>query len=139
MSKTANVTEAQIIEEINKQAAGFDKSKVDEVISHEEEIDDKSEKLNPDRFKKLTNQVKLAIEMIKDFKAKRYREIPWRSIMLLSAVLLYFLNPFDFIPDILPVLGYTDDALAVAGVFKSMQSDLKRYCEWKGYDLKNYF
>jgi uncharacterized membrane protein YkvA (DUF1232 family) len=135
----AQITEAQIIEELNKKAEVYDEHKVDEVIAHEIDISKKSKKLDYDKFSKLINQIKLALEMIKDFRAKKYREVPWKSIMLLAFVLMYFLSPFDLIPDFLPVLGFTDDALAFAGVFKSLQSDLKKYCMWKGYDLEKYF
>ena len=77
--------------------------------------------------------------MLKDYKAKRYTEVPWRSIGLLSVGILYFLNPMDLMPDIIPILGLTDDAVALAAIFKSLQSDLKLYCEWRGLDVEEYF
>lgn len=40
------------------------------------------------------------------------RSIVLRSIIILLAI-IYFFFPFDFIPDVLGIIGYTDD-LAVA-------------------------
>ena len=90
-------------------------------------------------FKKLINQIRLTLSLISDFKNKRYNEIPWRSIAFLAAAVLYFVNPFDMVPDLLPVFGFTDDALLFAAVFKSIQEDLEKYCNWKGYNPEKYF
>ena len=140
MSKDNNdIQDQEVIDLIEQESQEVTPEEVDEVIVHEEEIREKSEKLNKDKFGKLYNQVKLALQMVKDFKAGRYREIPWRTIGLLTVGVLYFLNPLDLMPDIIPILGLTDDAVALAAIFKSIQSDLKLYCEWRGLNLNDYF
>jgi uncharacterized membrane protein YkvA (DUF1232 family) len=140
MSKdNIEITEEEILEKIEKQNADVTPEKVDEVIVHEKEIEKKNKKLRKDKFGKLYNQVKLALQMLKDYKAKRYTEVPWRSIGLLSVGILYFLNPMDLMPDIIPILGLTDDAIALAAIFKSIQSDLRLYCQWRGLDEEDYF
>ena len=133
------VTEEEIIEKIEQESKEVTPEKIDEVIVHEKEIEQKTKKLNRNHFEKLYMQVKLALQMIKDYKAKRYTEIPWRSIGLISIGILYFLNPLDLMPDFIPILGLTDDAVALAAIFKSLQSDLKLYCEWRGLDVDEYF
>lgn len=139
MNSDSKITEAKILEEIEEESSKAGPERLDEVILKEESIREKSKKLEPGMFQKLFNQIKLALEMVKDFRAKLYTDIPWRTIGLLSVGLLYFLNPLDIIPDILPVLGLTDDAIAFAAIFKSVQSDLKKYCTWKGYDPEEFF
>ena len=133
------VTEEEIIEKIEQESKEVTPEKIDEVIVHEKEIEQKTKKLNRNHFEKLYMQVRLALQMIKDYKAKRYTEIPWRSIGLISIGILYFLNPLDLMPDFIPILGLTDDAVALAAIFKSLQSDLKLYCEWRGLDVEEYF
>lgn len=140
MSKdNIEITEEEILEKIEKENKEVTPEKVDEVIVHEKEIERKNKKLNKNHFEKLYMQVKLALQMVKDYKAKRYTEVPWRSIGLISIGILYFLNPMDLMPDIIPILGLTDDAIAFAAIFKSLQSDLKLYCEWRGLDVNEYF
>lgn len=134
-----DIQDQEVLDLIEQESREVTPEEVDEVIVHEEEIREKSEKLNKDKFGKLYNQVKLALQMVKDYKAGRYREIPWRTIGLLTVGVLYFLNPFDLMPDLIPLLGLTDDAVALAAIFKSIQSDLKLYCEWRGLNLNDYF
>lgn len=83
--------------------------------------------------------MKLAINLIKDFREKSYTDIPWRSIAMIAAAVLYFINPFDMVPDMLPVFGIADDAMLFATVFKSIQVDLEKYGKWKGINTSEYF
>lgn len=114
-------------------------SNIDQVITHEKEIHSKASGDDVSRFKKLVNQLKLAIQLVKDYKSKAYTEIPWRSIGLIAMAILYFLNPFDIVPDMLPVMGFADDAVLFAAIFKSVRSDLEKYAVWKGVNINEYF
>ncbi|HCA42930.1 MAG TPA: hypothetical protein DEP28_06715 [Bacteroidetes bacterium] len=131
--------EEKIINNIEDKSKDITVSDIDKVLSEQDKINTKEERLKKDKLFKLFDQVKLVMEMLKDFRAKKYTDIPWRTIGLLTAALLYFLNPFDIIPDFLPLLGYTEDAVAFLAIFKSLQTDLKNYCLWKGYDPDKYF
>jgi uncharacterized membrane protein YkvA (DUF1232 family) len=46
------------------------------------------------------------------------RHTPRRVQAVLLAALAYFVLPFDFIPDMLPILGFTDDAAVLAAAVK---------------------
>ena len=124
---------------LKNETAPLSPEKLDEVIKKEKRIKEKLKLLDKIKFPKLFYQLQLSLEMIKDYKNKKYRTIPWRSVGLVILAVLYFLNPFDLMPDLMPVLGYTDDAIAVAAVFKSLQEDLKNYCVWKNYNVEKYF
>mgnify|MGYP003597756213 CR=1 FL=1 len=41
--------------------------------------------------------------------AFRRSETPFWAKSIITGVLGYFLSPFDFIPDLTPIIGYTDD------------------------------
>jgi uncharacterized membrane protein YkvA (DUF1232 family) len=114
-------------------------SNIDQVIIDEDKIKEKASREDVGRFKKLVNQLKLAIDLIKDYRNKSYTEIPWRSIGLIAAAILYFFNPFDIIPDLLPIMGFADDAVLFASIFKSVRTDLEKYAAWKGVDINEYF
>jgi uncharacterized membrane protein YkvA (DUF1232 family) len=43
---------------------------------------------------------------------------------MLLAALAYFILPFDFIPDMIPGLGFTDDAAVLAAVFGLVSSHI---------------
>jgi uncharacterized membrane protein YkvA (DUF1232 family) len=46
------------------------------------------------------------------------RETPREVQAVLVGALAYFVLPFDVIPDMLPVLGYTDDAAVLAAAIR---------------------
>ena len=61
----------------------------------------------------------------------QYRHLPWKSLFLLSAGLLYFVTPFDLIPDFILGTGFLDDAVIVAYVLKAIRDDLARFEDWE--------
>ena len=134
-----NGTEDEILEEFEIESSKINKNDLNRIVTEEKKIIDKTSKLDLNRFMKLLNQIKLTISLIKDFKNKKYTDIPWRSIAMIAAAVMYFVNPFDMVPDLLPVFGFSDDALLFAAVFKSIQDDLEKYCHWKGFNPEKYF
>jgi len=131
--------EEKIIEKIEVASESVDEKDVTKVIRKSDRILKKAKKLDLNILSKLFNQVRLTVEMLKDYRAKSYSDIPWRTISLITVALLYFWNPFDIIPDLLPVFGFTDDAIAFASILKAVQTDLHKYAEWKGYETDKYF
>jgi uncharacterized membrane protein YkvA (DUF1232 family) len=49
---------------------------------------------------------------------------PMRVRGMLLAALAYFILPFDFIPDMIPGLGFTDDAAVLTAVFALVSSHI---------------
>ena len=60
-----------------------------------------------------------------------YKKVPWKSIVLAIAGLIYFLDPIDLIPDFIPAIGYLDDGVVLAFVAKAIHSDLEKFREWE--------
>lgn len=138
MNKSTHLKE-ELSEAVNSGSEKIDRDDLNKIVSNEKFINLKSSELDKKKFSRLLNQLKLTLNLIRDFRNKSYTEIPWRSIAMISASVLYFVNPFDIVPDLLPVFGFTDDALLFAAVFKSIQSDLEKYCSWKGLKSESYF
>ena len=53
------------------------------------------------------------------------RETPRHVQAALIGALAYFVLPFDIIPDMLPVLGYTDDAAVLATAIKLVANHIR--------------
>jgi len=85
---------------------------------------------------RLAKQAKAAWEMVTAWWRGEY-EAPWASIASITAALLYFLGPFDFIPDFLPLVGFLDDATIMGFVVHRVQGDLKRFAAAKGRSLRD--
>lgn len=47
-------------------------------------------------------------------------EIPIQAKLIAISALLYFINPIDFVPDVIPFFGFTDDAAALAAAVTSI-------------------
>ena len=71
------------------------------------------------------------ISIVQDYFNGKYRKIPFYSIAAIVAALLYVFNPFDLIPDAIPVIGLVDDALVVGVCLMLVEQDLIEYKEWK--------
>jgi uncharacterized membrane protein YkvA (DUF1232 family) len=52
------------------------------------------------------------------------RQTPIHVKAVLVGALAYFVLPTDFIPDVLPVIGYTDDAAVLAAAIKLVSSHI---------------
>ena len=55
--------------------------------------------------------------------------IPWRTTAAIVFALAYFISSVDLIPDVIPVIGYFDDAFVVAEVMVMVAADLARFEE----------
>lgn len=83
------------------------------------------------RLRQWMEHGKVMLELIKDYTAGRYREVPYWAISAIALALLYVLNPADVIPDMILGVGYLDDATVVAFCLKLIEKELARYTEWK--------
>jgi uncharacterized membrane protein YkvA (DUF1232 family) len=93
----------------------------------------------PERMQRVTNQTRLATELVDDFQAGVYRGVAWGCIALLAGALVYVVSPADAIPDVIPWLGTLDDLLVTSLALRLVRRQLERYCAFKGYDPVEYF
>ena len=75
--------------------------------------------------------VRLLIRMVKAYSSGAYRTLPWKSLVSIVAVLIYFVSPIDLIPDFLPVIGITDDVALVLWLIKTLGDDIAKFSEWE--------
>ena len=66
----------------------------------------------------------------KMFTDKEYSIDPGVKAWLLFA-LVYFVIPLDAIPDVVPGVGYLDDAAVVAWVIHQISDELRQYRRWR--------
>ncbi len=73
----------------------------------------------------------VCMRMAKAYANGSYREVPWKTIVIILAALIYFLNPIDIIPDVIPVLGFSDDFAVLAWVYHSIGSEVEKFLIWE--------
>jgi|TARA_B110000263_G_scaffold238942_1_gene240679 uncharacterized membrane protein YkvA (DUF1232 family) len=86
---------------------------------------------NKKTSEKLNNYLRLFIRMINAYNSKEYTYVPWKTICLLVAGLIYFIYPIDLIPDFIPVAGIIDDVALIAWIYDSIKEDIDNFLEWE--------
>jgi uncharacterized membrane protein YkvA (DUF1232 family) len=80
------------------------------------------------RFWLKLKQVAAKLPFLEDLLAAYYcafdKQTPRHVQAALLGAIAYFILPFDFIPDMLPVLGYTDDAAVLATAIRLVASHI---------------
>ena len=76
------------------------------------------------------SDLKLFIELIKDWMKGDYVNLPKETVIMIIVSLIYLVSPIDLIPDFL-IGGFIDDALVIGYVIKKTSEELETYKEWK--------
>ena len=82
-------------------------------------------------IKDFARDIPVMVNMVKDYIGGYYKRVPKKTIVALSASLIYLVAPCDIIPDYIPGVGYLDDAAVVSYVLNSVKDDVDEYKEWK--------
>jgi uncharacterized membrane protein YkvA (DUF1232 family) len=127
--KKEPITKEQAKNFITKEAQKVTPKDVEKVLNKSEEIRRQFEAEGP--LSKFVDDCKLLLAAVKDYWHGKYRRIPYWSIAAIVVALLYVLNPFDLIPDFIPVFGQIDDAAVVAACLLLVRQDLHKYKRWK--------
>lgn len=72
-----------------------------------------------------------ALRLVRAYASGAYREIPWQSLLMLVAAVVYFVMPVDAVPDILLGLGLLDDAAILGWTLRTLDADLTRFRAWE--------
>ena len=90
-----------------------------------------------EQIETMLRQATLLGRMLKDWFQGNY-EAPWRVVAAVTAALLYFINPMDVLPDVIPLIGYLDDIMVVQFCVRRIQEDLRKYARVQGLDLQEF-
>jgi uncharacterized membrane protein YkvA (DUF1232 family) len=87
---------------------------------------------------RLVGRVRLLAMMGSDYLSGAYTRVPAFTIWIIIFALLYVAGPFDLIPEIIPGMGWLDDAFVVGLVFSAVSHDLRKYCRETGIDPQSF-
>jgi len=115
------------------------KSKASEVLDQPERVNkliDASRKklsnleLKDEDFRGILGTMKTFIRMVKAYRSGQY-EIPWITILMIVAALIYFIVPLDALPDFIPITGYIDDFGVIMTIYKKFNEDIVAFQAWE--------
>lgn len=102
---------------------------IEKVIDHSEEIRQQFSARGP--LKRFIADGRMLMALLKDYRAGNYRRALYGTIAAAAFALIYVFNPFDLLPDVLPLIGAVDDASVVAACLMFIERDLFKYRDWK--------
>lgn len=124
-------------EEIAQELKRLEKTRVDEkkisdTLNKQEYVNKVSMK-GP--LKEKINDIKMLFEILKNNnqinkKGEKYT-VSISSIAIIVGALLYIVSPFDLIPDVIPVIGFIDDAAIITATILKLNKEIQDYKKWK--------
>src|SRR6204780_3183462 len=75
-------------------------------------------------FKRVAARLPFAEDLLSAYYCAFDKQTPRHVQAALLGAIAYFILPFDFIPDMLPVLGFTDDAAVLATAMRLVASHI---------------
>ena len=99
---------------------------LDKVLADEKKAKEKARNL-----KGFFEEFKLLWFLLRDYKAGRYKGVPWKFIAAVVFALVYLIAPVDVIPDFIPLVGYIDDTAVFGLLLAGFKSDIDAYRHWK--------
>jgi len=79
----------------------------------------------------IKNRFGIVGRLLKAYMLGRYRQIPWKPLLLITAAVIYFINPVDLMPDWLPGIGFTDDFGILMSVYAAFGQEIDRFLLWE--------
>src|SRR5512144_1791918 len=102
---------------------------IETVVDKSEEIKKKFSAKGP--LRRFIEDGKVLSALVRDWRAGKYRQALYGTIAAAVFALIYVVNPFDIIPDVLPFIGAVDDAAVIGACLMLVERDLKKYRSWK--------
>jgi uncharacterized membrane protein YkvA (DUF1232 family) len=86
---------------------------------------------NPAALRRVRSDAAAVVRMAREALGGRYRRAPKRALAAALAALVYLVNPLDLLPDVLPLLGWLDDAAMLAWVARQIRHDIDVFLAWE--------
>ena len=76
-------------------------------------------------------QLQRLMALLKAYVSGDYREVSTQTMITVAAAIVYFVVPFDGIPDFLFGWGLIDDAAVISYVVAQLSSELEAFAVWQ--------
>ncbi|MHB8846744.1 MAG: YkvA family protein [Nitrospirota bacterium] len=113
------------------------KSRAGEYLASPEKLDklvnDATEKAKRRNgpLREVWSSLMACIRLIRAYANGSYRRVPWQSILMIVASVVYFVMPVDLIPDFLAGFGLLDDAALLGWTIRTFGADIDAFVQWE--------
>src|SRR5437868_10220469 len=77
------------------------------------------------KLKRVAAKIPFTEDLLAAYYCAFDRQTPRHVQVALIGALAYFILPFDFVPDFLPILGFTDDAAVLATAIRMVATNIR--------------
>lgn len=95
------------------------------------DADAKAQKLSKGPIGETRDNLYSLFRLLKAYANGDYRSISWANLVLVVSAIIYFVTPFDLIPDFLLALGYFDDIAILSWTIKAIGDELDKFRGWE--------
>ncbi len=128
MAKTS-VSDEEVRNEFDRRSKKVTEDDVQKLVKNENETKGFFQKVK--RLKKFWDDACNVTAMIRAYASGEYRQVPWHTIASLAGALGYVVMPLDLIPDLLPMIGFMDDASLFGVALNFARKDIDSFLCWK--------
>ena len=140
-SNSKEVTKVEVVrryptEEERKQF-GRERKRAKEYVNDKQKaaqlVREAIEKANRNKgpLKKLWSKLTALFRLVKAWGKGEYKDVSTKTIVWVIAAIIYFVNPFDVVPDFITGVGYLDDAAIILFVINTVSHDLEKFLKWE--------
>ncbi|MEC1793275.1 YkvA family protein [Bacillus vallismortis] len=81
--------------------------------------------------KKCLEHITVFFQMLRDWRKGDYPRSQVRTLLLLTAAILYIAMPLDIMPDVILGLGIIDDAAVLGLLWTLIKKEMSQYEKWR--------
>ena len=140
-SNNKEVTKVKVVRryptEEERRQFGRDKRRAKEYVNDRQKaaqlVREAIEKANRNKgaLKKLWSKLTALFRLVKAWGKGEYKDVSTKTIIWVIAAIIYFVNPFDVVPDFITGVGYIDDAAIILFVINTVSNDLEKFLKWE--------
>lgn len=122
----------------SRQPRGFRRSltKAEKMLTRKQDLAELLEKAKEKASQKKSalgdalKDLLLLFDLVKHWSTGAYKGLSLKNILIVIGAVIYFLNPFDAIPDFIIGYGFVDDITVIAYVLNSLKQEIDDYRKW---------
>ena len=96
-----------------------------------EEAVSKTGSMSKAPFADLWSYFQAMLRLIRAYYRGDYRDVRIANLVVIIGAIIYVLDPWDLIPDWIPVLGFVDDATVLAFAVQKTRETLDDFAAWE--------
>lgn len=120
-----------------KEELSSKKEQAEELAKDKEKVFDtlnkatKKSKIRKNRLHEAKDNIDTLIRFIKACVTGEYKNFVKTNMILALSGILYFISPFDAIPDFIPTFGFLDDMAIIAFIISILKEELDAFSLWE--------